>query len=146
MWRLIRSDFDWIESTESTEWPNEEMSTVWLRLCDLSDLNWLVLTRTTDSYWIERLTRTDSKDWLVLTSLCVYLWDLRWTSRDERGFERCKLIRCSYFPLWTGGHRSLLPLAKTLTVEVGIWNHPTGMTRGKTQTFLVSKCLVFPII
>ena len=38
------------------------------------------------------------------------------------------------------------PLAKTLTVEVGIWKHPTGMTRGKIHTFLVYKCLVFPII
>ena len=38
------------------------------------------------------------------------------------------------------------PLAKTLTLEDGRCKHPIDMTRGKIQTFLVYKCLVFPSI
>ena len=38
------------------------------------------------------------------------------------------------------------PLVKTLTLEDGRCKHPIGMTRGKIQTFLFYKCLVFHII
>ena len=36
--------------------------------------------------------------------------------------------------------------SEVITEERHLPKHPTGMTRGKIRTFLLYKCLVFPII